>query len=95
MDENDGPYKLVAKLRRGGVVEAYSIAKETREGIGRNPTIYLKEIVPDAGEGQNARHICNLLNKEWRMQQRKNEIEEVLNDEASGVDGRGLDGDAE
>ncbi|QCG77572.1 hypothetical protein SEA_DIZZYRUDY_77 [Microbacterium phage DizzyRudy] len=93
MDENDGPYKLVAKLRRGGAVESYSIAKETREGI-RNQTIYLREIVPDAGEGQNARHICNLLNKEWRMQQRKNELE-VIHDEVAGAYRSGLDGDAE
>lgn len=93
MDENDGPYKLVAKLRRGGSVESYSIAKETREGIV-NKTIYLREIVPDAGEGQNARHICNLLNKEWRMQQRKNELE-VIHDEVAGAYRSGLDGDAE
>ena len=59
-DEKEGPYKVVAKLRRGGSVETYSIAMEHKNG-------YLKEVVPDAGEGQFARHICNLLNKQHKM----------------------------
>lgn len=71
-DEFEGPFKLLAKLRRGGVVESYSIARETKEGRG----VTLKEIVPDAGEGQTARHICNLLNKEWReKQERESDVE--------------------
>lgn len=63
-DEKDGPYKVIAHIRResqrGGVVDSYSIAMTQKTG-------YLKEVVPDAGDGQTARHICNLLNREHKM----------------------------
>lgn len=70
-DVKKGPYKIVAKLRRGGAVESYSLCIEHKNG-------YLKEIAPDVGDGQTARMICNLMNRQYK---------EETDDAASETDG--------
>lgn len=60
MDEKEGPYKVVSKLVSSRDPLKYSIVKKHKNDV------FLQEVVPDAGEGSTARHICNLLNKNWR-----------------------------
>lgn len=78
-DEKEGPYKVVSKLVKYGESLRYSIVKQEKNDV------FLREIVPDAGEGSSARTICNLLNKDHK---RREEAERV---ETAGTDGVGLD----
>lgn len=80
MTDVKGPYKVVAKLRRGGAVDTYSIAVEQKNGS-------LKEYVPDAGDGQTARHVANLLNRRF---QEVFESLEVNDESVDGADGEGV-----
>ena len=83
-DEKEGPYKVVAPALYDGRDKArYSIVKK------HGNEMFFREVVPDAGDAQTARHICNLLNKNWK------EKLEVTDDETAGADGLGLEGNAE
>ena len=61
MDEIAGPYKVVSKLVGAREPLKYSIVRQHRNDV------FLQEIVPDAGVGDTARQICNLLNREHKM----------------------------
>lgn len=66
MSDENGPYKLVQK-RVKDITQTqelkYSIVRSSRDGINGE---FLKEVVPDAGDGQMARQIVGLLNRQWR-----------------------------
>lgn len=91
-DEKEGPYKVVAKLVAARDPHKYSIVVEQKQG-------FYRELVPDAGEAQTARQLCNFLNKHhrevlqglatWRLSLATGEgwpeeFGEVANDEAQG-----------
>lgn len=59
-DEKEGPYKVVAKLVAARDPHKYSIVVEQKQG-------FFRELVPDAGEAQTARQLCNFLNKHHRQ----------------------------
>lgn len=62
-DEEKGPFKVVAHLVKYGESLRYSIVKQERNDL------FLREMVPDAGDGDMARTVCRLLNKNWQVAQ--------------------------
>lgn len=58
-DQKEGPYKVVISLTYYPGNPTFSIAVEQKGGA-------LKTLVPDAGEAQTARQLCNFLNKHHR-----------------------------
>lgn len=82
MPDVKGPYKIVIKKGVAGRTEPiFSIAVERKlEGA-------LVILVPDAGDAQTSRDICNLLNKNhWEIFPPTEETDE----QAVGTDGAGV-----
>lgn len=78
-DEKEGPYKVVAKLTGYRETTKYTIVEQQKHDV------FLREIVPDAGTGETARQLCNLLNKEQKVRDAEwlaAQQEEVARDEA-------------
>lgn len=61
MDEKEGPYKLIRNIANSSDPFVYSIAKQEKEG---RP--FFQIVVPNAGTGETARLLCNLLNKNYK-----------------------------
>ena len=62
-DEKEGPFKVVQELSRDPRVPLrYRIVKVLKDGAPN----FLQEVVPDAGTGETARTLCNLLNREQK-----------------------------
>ncbi|AWN03314.1 hypothetical protein PBI_CAMILLE_68 [Microbacterium phage Camille] len=85
-DEKEGPFKVVQSIGtpRGGF--QYSIVKQSKTDV------FLQVVIPDAGLGETARTVCNLLNKNHRMLEENRlayeaELEVTNDNEARGTDG--------
>ena len=85
MDEKEGPYKVVGLLARDPrVAQRFMIVIQEKNDR------FERELIPDVGTGDTARLVCNLLNKEWRMRQAREEMEEVQSDAADRFAGEGI-----
>jgi len=74
MDEKEGPFKIVALMVGPRERQMFKIVEQTRD-------TFLREVVPDAGTGSDARLVCNLLNKDWREKRAAEAFtQEVLDD---------------
>lgn len=62
-DEKGGPYKVVSKMVSAREAPHYSIVKQS------GTDAFLQETVPNAGNGETARTVCNLMNKDWKRKQ--------------------------
>jgi len=76
MDEKEGPFKVVGRLSQDPRVPTqYMIVVQERNDL------FLREIIPNAGTGETARQMCNLLNKDWREKRAAEAFtQEVLDD---------------
>jgi hypothetical protein len=78
-DELEGPYKVLITQRVYPAPPKYSIAVQwKRESV-------LKLYIPDAGNAEQARHICNLLNRDFKAN-----LKEETDDTPDGFDVRGV-----
>jgi hypothetical protein len=80
-DEREGPYKVVQSLSTSHRdAPVYSIAYQ------RKSDVFFSTIIPNVGNGDTARKVCNLLNKEAKRM-----TEEAMEfDAAHGLDEAGL-----
>lgn len=83
MADEVGPYKVVANLVSPKDRFRYSIVCQNQY-----KSSFFQEVIPDAGDSQTARKVCNLLNKNHREEEDRN-AKEVGDDE--GVSGDGAD----
>jgi len=81
MDEKEGPFVLVRNIASSSSGFTYSIAEKQKKPVGGFP--FYQVVVPNAGTGETARQLCNLLNKAYK---------EKTDDEVEGDAGQGLDG---
>jgi len=85
-DEVEGPYSVVAKLRDLREKPAYSIAIQKKGA-------FQQEVIPDAGSGETARQVCNLLNKNFKERAESvygSDWKDITNDAANGPDVAGV-----
>lgn len=84
MDEKEGPYVLVRNITSSSTAFTYSIAEKVKK---QGPFPFYQLIVPNAGDGETARTLCNLLNKAYKE---KTDEDEAAGDAGEGVDGQDL-----
>ena len=85
-DEKEGPYKVVSKFNPHPKPLVYSIVIQKRGS-------FLQEVIPDAGTGETARQVCNLLNKNFKDQAESvygEDWKEITNDAVNGPDVTGV-----
>jgi hypothetical protein len=85
-DEQEGPYKVVSRYNPHPRPLSYSIVLQKRGS-------FFQEVIPDAGTGETARQVCNLLNKSFKEQAEAiygENWKEITDDAANGPDVAGV-----